>query len=78
MKKTLLFTLLLAIAVTASFSQWSENPSENLKVVSLSNEQVVTKTVGGPAGDIYIGFFSQEGGNYNVRLQMLDSDGNRL
>ncbi|TVQ16906.1 MAG: T9SS C-terminal target domain-containing protein [Bacteroidetes bacterium] len=78
MKKTLLFTLMMAFAAMVSFSQWSDDPSENVKVVSLTNEQALSKTVVGPTGDYYIGFFSQEGGNYNVRLQRLDSQGNRL
>ncbi len=78
MKKTVLFTLLMAFAAMVSFSQWSDDPSENLKVVSLTGEQAVTKTVVGSDGSYYIGFFSMEGGNYNVRLQRLDSEGNRL
>ncbi len=78
MKKTLLVTLLMAFSAMISFSQWSDNPSENLKVVNLTNEQTLTKVAVGPTGDYYVGFFSMEAGNYNVRLQRLDSGGNLL
>ncbi len=51
---------------------------ENLQISDLTGEQVISKTALCPNGDYYIGYFSSEGGNYNVRLQRLDNQGNKL
>jgi hypothetical protein len=59
-------------------AQWSEDAMENLQISDLTGEQVISKTALCPNGDYYIGYFSSEGGNYNVRLQRLDNQGNKL
>ncbi len=78
MKKLLFFVLMMAIAFTALFAQWSNDPAQNNAICDLSNEQAVVKVVTGPIGDTYIGWFSNDSGNYDVRLQRLDSSGNEL
>jgi len=67
--------ILLSGAVTA---QWSTDPAVNNNICNLDGEQVIPKIATCPNGDTYIGFFSSEGGNYNVRLQRLDVQGNIL
>lgn len=70
---SLLFAIIFSAHLTA---QWSDDPSANLKITSLAGEQVIPKVAVCPNGDYYIGYFSVENGNYNVRLQRLDSQGN--
>ena len=60
------------------WAQWSSNPTENLRISNLPNEQALPKIALSPTGDYYIGFFSSDGSNYNVRLQRLDNQGNPL
>ncbi len=78
MKKLLFFVLMMALTVSALFAQWSNDPAQNNAICDLSNEQAVVKVVTGPIGDTYIGWFSNDSGNYDVRLQRLDSQGNEL
>ncbi|HNY01057.1 MAG TPA: carboxypeptidase-like regulatory domain-containing protein [Bacteroidales bacterium] len=78
------FILLLFIPVAccllpvASFPQWSSNPAVNNAICTLSGEQAIPKVATCANGDTYIGYFSSESGNYNVRLQRLDAAGNAL
>ena len=73
----LLFLGLLLSEITG-FAQWSTNPAVNNAICTLSGEQAIPKVATCPNGDTYIGFFSNEAGNYNVRLQRLDALGNIL
>lgn len=78
MKRSLLLSLILSFASLGLWAQWSDNASLNLQVTSLPGEEVIPKTGVGPDGNYYVGYFSLEGGNYNVRLQRFDAQGNRL
>lgn len=69
----LLVAFLLAIS---SFGQWSTNAAVNNIICNLTGEQAIPKVAVCPNGDIYIGYFSNNAGNYDVRLQRLDSQGN--
>ncbi len=60
------------------FSEWSSDPSENTRLSDLSGDQELPKIAVCTNGDIYISWFSNESGNYNVRLQRLDADGNEI
>lgn len=71
----LFFVILLPSSMTA---QWSTNPAVNNVINNLSGEQAIPKVATCSNGDTYVGFFSNEGGNYNVRLQRLDVQGNLL
>lgn len=75
MKQLLIFIVMLLFLPIAGISQWSDNPGENLQITDLPGERAISKVAVSPAGDYYIGYFSQEAGNYNVRLQRLDQDG---
>ncbi|MCX6277358.1 MAG: carboxypeptidase-like regulatory domain-containing protein [Bacteroidetes bacterium] len=72
-----LFFVLLMLPILC-FSQWSTNPAVNNVISNLSGEQVIPKIATCSNGDTYIGFFSSETGNYDVRLQRLDALGNIL
>jgi hypothetical protein len=79
MKKVLLQLLVLtglAIAPILLTAQWSTNPSVNNIICNLSGEQAIPKIATCSNGDTYIGYFSNESGNYNVRLQRLNPQGN--
>lgn len=77
MKKSLFLVLLLVIGITVS-AQWSTNPAVNNVISDLSGEQVLSKIGVCSDGNIYIAFFSNQTGFYNVRIQKLDSQGNEL
>ena len=77
MKK--IYTLILfASLIFPAFAQWSEDAANNIVIADLSGEQVIPKIGICQDSTLYIGFFSNQTGNYNVRLQKLDSDGNKL
>ena len=59
-------------------AQWVSNPAENTHLSSLSGEQVLPKIAVCDNGYAYVSWFSSEEGNYNVRLQYLDPDGNAM
>jgi hypothetical protein len=78
MKKLLFFVLMIAIAFGTLLAQWSSDPAQNNAICDLGGEQAIPKVVNGPTGDTYFGWFSNDSGNYDVRLQRLDSSGNEL
>jgi hypothetical protein len=78
MKKFFFLILIALITPFISSGQWSTNPAVNNPISSATGEQAIPKIATCPNGDSYIGFFSMEGGNYNVRLQRLDAQGNIL
>lgn len=78
MKKNIYFLALFLLSTLVGLAQWSANPGENLKLTGLAGEQVIPKVRLAPNGDYYVGYFSLENGNYNVRLQRLDNQGNKL
>ena len=78
MKKCTMIFLLTVILGISVRGQWSDNPAINNAIALLTGEQAIPKIATCPNGDTYIGFFSNESGNYNVKLQRLDSQGNPL
>ena len=73
--KILFLLILIFSGLTA---QWSTDPALNTPVAVLEGEQAIPKVGTGQDGDVFIGFFSNEAGNYNVRLQRFDAEGNGL
>ena len=59
-------------------AQWATDPSENTAINLASGEQAIPKVVTSEDGTTYVSWFSNESGNYNVRLQKLDVFGNKL
>jgi hypothetical protein len=78
MKKFLLLTTTLLLACQLLHAQWSTNAAVNNEICNITGEQALPKVANCPNGDIYISYFSNEGGNYDVRLQRLDVYGNVL
>jgi hypothetical protein len=78
MKKLLFSVLMIALTISALLAQWSNDPSQNNAICDLVGEQAIAKVVTGPIGDTYVGWFSNDSGNYDVRLQRLDSSGYEL
>ena len=78
MKKTIIVLFLTILLAGNLLAQWSSDPAENNVICDLAGEQAIPKVVNGPTGDTYIGFFSNDSGNYDVRLQRLDPQGNEL
>lgn len=78
MKNNYYLVLLFILTGLTAQAQWSSNPGDNLKLTGLTGEQVIPKIRLAPNGDYYLGYYSLESGNYNVRLQRLDNQGNKL
>ncbi len=67
--------LLILLICSPSYSQWSADPSVNLKVSDLSGEQVLPKIAKTNDGGCYIVWFDQRSGSYHVYLQKFNSAG---
>lgn len=60
-------------------AQWSTDPAVNNQICGLAGEDALPKIATCTSNnDSYFGFFASESGNYNVRLQRLDAQGNPL
>ncbi len=75
MKRLILTSLAVFLLIFSLFGQWTDDPSANTAITNLTGENVIPKVASLPNGDTYIGFFSQENGNYNVRLQRVNKEG---
>ncbi|MEZ5199518.1 MAG: hypothetical protein R2764_24980 [Bacteroidales bacterium] len=74
------FTIIFLITFISfmGFAQWSSDPNENTALSLESGEQAIPKVATSENGTTYVSWFSNESGNYNVRLQKLDVYGNKL
>jgi hypothetical protein len=61
-----------------ALSQWSNNAGVNNPINTMSGEQAIPKIATCPNGNSYIASFSAENGNYNVRMQLVDAQGNNI
>ncbi|NOX47906.1 MAG: T9SS type A sorting domain-containing protein [Chlorobi bacterium] len=71
----------LFVGILFSFqlmAQWSPDADENTAINLASGEQAIPKVATSENGTTYVSWFSNESGNYNVRLQKLDVLGNKL
>jgi hypothetical protein len=78
MKRLLFIALILLCTLFSASAQWSDNPSVNNPINTMAGEQAIPKIATCSNGDSYIASFSNESGNYNVRMQRLDVQGNPL
>lgn len=81
MEKIKYFLLLITILLTAAVpqqlnAQWNTNTSVNLDLANL----VVADIVSVPTSDgkTWIAFYHENAGNYDMRAQLLDANGNKL
>lgn len=59
-------------------AQYTNDPSNPLRIGNASNEQVQAKVRIAPDGSAYVSWFDNSAGGYDVYLQHLDADGNEL
>ncbi|MCD4698613.1 MAG: T9SS type A sorting domain-containing protein [Bacteroidales bacterium] len=78
MKTILLVFVSTFMVINEINAQWPTNPLDNLPVAIASGDQAIPKVATSETGISYISWFSNESGNYNVRLQKLDVFGNKL
>jgi hypothetical protein len=78
MKVKIIFFLSLAFASYLSIAQWSDNPLENTPIAVMAGEEAIPKIATSASGTSYVAWFSNEAGNYNVRLQKLDVNGVKM
>ncbi len=76
MKKSVLFAVICWLPVVL-LAQWSTDPQVNNAIATASGEEAIPKIAIAESGTTYISWFSNESGNYNVRLQKLDVFGNK-
>jgi hypothetical protein len=72
--KLSLIILFVFVSVNLLFA-WSDDPSLNTQISSLTGEQVIPRVATTSNRDFYISYFSNEAGNYNVRLQKVTHNG---
>jgi len=76
MKNKLHFLLpIFLIGWMTTSAQWTNDAMMNSQLSNMAGEQVLPKIAVCTDGSYYVSWFSQESGNYNVRLQRLDKDG---
>jgi hypothetical protein len=70
-------TAVALLAVTAAaHAQWSDDASQNLAVADRPGEQTQARIRATSDGSVYISWFDNSGGGYDVYLQRLDAGGN--
>ncbi len=67
--KKYIFLFILSLATTLAFSQWTNDPLNNSVVNSMSGSQAVPHIAYDAVGNFYVGFYSNDAGNYDIRLQ---------
>ncbi len=73
--KTIYFLLIHFFLVYSVSAQWSTDPLVNTIVNDLGGSQAVPHIAYDAAGNFYVGFYSNETGNYNIRLQYYNWSG---
>ena len=69
MKKLIVvITIVIATTITA-FAQWVSDPLVNTIVNNMSGSQAVPHIAYDDVGNFYVGFYSNDAGNYDIRLQ---------
>ena len=76
MKKPLLIVICVVLCTTFLNAQFTTDPGENTQLSDLAGDQTLPKIATCSDGSMYISWFSNENGNYNMRLQYLDINGN--
>ena len=74
--KNYIFAPLFLLLTSVAFSQWNPNTFVNLAVSELNGDDLQTATT--TDGKTWVAFYSNNGGNYDMRAQLLDVNGNKL
>lgn len=75
MKKLILSLLFVGLGIFTASSQWTDDPLVNTIVNNLTGSQAVPHIAYDNAGNFYVGFYSNNAGNYDIRLQYFSYDG---
>lgn len=75
MKKFILSLILLTASVLTVSAQWSDDPLLNTIVNDLGGSQAVPHIAYDDNGNFYVGFYSNDAGNYDIRLHYYTFDG---
>lgn len=76
MNKTIKLLLFFLLVSGNLYSQWSSNPMENLRAISLNNTQLLPKIASSPDGGFYVSWFDGRGnGQLKAYLQRFDRFG---
>lgn len=75
MKKLILLLSLIVIGLLSSHAQWSNDPLVNSIVNDMTGSQAVPHIAYDASGNFYVGFYSNDAGNYDIRLQYYSFDG---
>ena len=75
MKKLIFSALIIFLIAFHAFAQWSDDPLVNTIVNNLTGSQAVPHIAYDDAGNFYVGFYSNDAGNYDIRLQYYTFDG---
>lgn len=75
MKKAISFLLFFSLFVFSGFAQWTNDPLTNTIVNDMSGSQAVPHIAYDDVGNFYVGFYSNDAGNYDIRLQYYTFDG---
>ena len=78
MVKTYFSMLLCLVLFQATEAQWSADSYENSAIADKTFDEILPKLATGNDGYSYVSWISLEDSNYNVRLQKLDSLGNKI
>ncbi len=68
--------LLCMLSIPAEAAGWSDDPTKNLAIADLGGDQVIPLVASTSDGGIYVAWFDDASGNYDVYLQRLDASGN--
>lgn len=75
MKKLTVIILLISVFGLSTSAQWTNDPLINTIVNNLSGSQAVPHIAYDASGNFYVGFYSNNAGNYDIRLQYYTVDG---
>ncbi len=75
MKKLFISIILAAFAALTTQAQWSSDPAVNTIVNDFSGSQAIPHIAYDANGNFYVGFYSNEAGNYDIRLQFYNVEG---
>lgn len=69
MKRFLICSVIIFFFSYLSYSQWTNDPQVNTVVNNLPGSQAVPHIAYDASGNFYVGFYSNNAGNYDIRLQ---------
>jgi type IX secretion system substrate protein/cadherin-like protein len=75
MKKYIFLFLFFLSSISYLSAQWSDDPQVNTIVNNMSGSQAVPHIAYDASGNFYVGFYSNDAGNYDIRLHYYTFDG---